>query len=143
MNEGFRHPTKRELQARYGIPNDDFDVLVASGEPAGDWIERVADFAGVPTYLRRNAALRIVAVIFFAHVAIHTYVDGVHAIAHDYYNAIEPFRKLPVPKDRDTPYPIVAVTPGIHSNTSEVVTIHITAGASAAGATGPSGPTPV
>ncbi len=56
----FTRPTKNEVKQKYGISEDDFEILVQDNLPAakelqeeGTVFERVASWLGVPTFLKK------------------------------------------------------------------------------------------
>lgn len=73
MTTDFRTPSKKEIQARYQISEDDFEVLVSQSEPKSDdqtLLQSVGNWTGIKTWLRKTKAGRVVAVIFFVSAGI-------------------------------------------------------------------------
>lgn len=68
----FNPPSKDEIKKKYSISNDDFDVLVKDKLPEPkelqndeSFIEKVADFLGVPTFLKKYKKTGIIVAILF------------------------------------------------------------------------------
>ena len=78
-------PPKDELKKKYGITNDDFDVLTESPPEETiwkqGWIEIVESISGVKTGLWRSWAGKVLAVIVFVVFPPTSIVDLVRPIA--------------------------------------------------------------
>jgi len=70
MSNPFTPPTKEQIKEKYGIANDDLEILVSDAVPTaeelekeGTFLESVAEYFGVPTFLKKKG-LWILAIIF-------------------------------------------------------------------------------
>lgn len=101
-----QHPTKSALKRKYGINNDDFEILTRDTTPsaqelkdAGHMIEQVADWFGVPTYIiRRVTALAAVVAVLLIPAHVKSFQDEVRETRDFYVSVFNPFQKLPEPE---------------------------------------------
>lgn len=68
----FKTPSKEEIKTKYGITDNDFSILVSNKVPDAkelqeeeSLLEKVADFFGVPTFLKKHRRTGIILAIMF------------------------------------------------------------------------------
>lgn len=76
----FKAPTKEEIKAKYGITDNDFSILIEDNVPDAkelqkeeSLLEKVADFLGVPTFLKKHRRTGIILAIIFLPIKQHSF----------------------------------------------------------------------
>ena len=92
----FVPPSKKEIREKYGISNEDFDVLLRESTPtaeelkeSGSLLESVIDFLGVPTFLLKKGVI-VLAVIFIPYwgpIATKNFQDCI-VTTYNYYSEV-------------------------------------------------------
>lgn len=120
-----KKPSKAELKEKYGIKNEDFQILTEMPSDAevrekGWSVKRVADWFGIPTYLV-SAAGFIYAVVMAPVVVKETSEQFASGLNWYNQNAYAPFQRLPKPST-SSGYPLFMPVGTTSSSNSVAIT---------------------
>lgn len=93
----FKSPDKKEIKEKYGIPDEDFDILVADKLPKAtdllqneSFIVKTMSYFGIPTFLRKNKWGIIIAIIFLPYIKdkVSNELENCYVTTFSYYKEV-------------------------------------------------------